>query len=150
MRSIIIAVFVALLMMPAASMARRSHMCKLDGKWWQTPSVVNQMGLTKKQVQGLNKKYIKHKKKVIDYRSKIQKMELDTAPLLMEENVDEKKLDKKLGKIRTERIKLHEEYDDWFVEMRMTITMDQYMNACAMFGQGKKPRKKPAKKKGWW
>ena len=58
-------------------------------KWWSTPRVVQQLGLSPDQVSKIDSIWREHRKTLIDLRADHEKLQIDMDELLSKENIDE-------------------------------------------------------------
>jgi Spy/CpxP family protein refolding chaperone len=69
---------------------KKHHMSPLG--IWQNPKMVQELGLTDKQVEGLKKADFAHREKCLELKSKLDVLHLELEKLFADESVDEAKV----------------------------------------------------------
>jgi Spy/CpxP family protein refolding chaperone len=69
---------------------KKHHMSPLG--IWQNPKMVQELGLTDKQIQGLKKADFAHRGKCLELKSKLDALHLELEKLFADESVDEAKV----------------------------------------------------------
>ena len=102
---------------------KKHHMSPLG--IWQNPKMVQELGLTDKQVKGLKKADFAHREKCLQLRSKLDALHLELEKLFAAESVDEAKVLEVAQKISDLKGKLFVQKIESRLAVGKLLTADQ-------------------------
>ena len=102
---------------------KKHHMSHLG--IWQKPKMVQKLGLTDKQVQGLKKADFAHREKCLQLKSKLDALHLELKKLFAAESVDEAKVLEVAQKISDLKGKLFVQRIESRLKVAKLLTADQ-------------------------
>ena len=102
---------------------KKHHMSPLG--IWQNPKMVQELGLTDKQVQGLKKADFAHREKCLKLKSKLDVLHLELEKLFAAESVDEAKVLEVAQKISDLKGKLFVQRIESRLAVAKLLTADQ-------------------------
>jgi len=102
---------------------KKRHMSPLG--IWQNPKMVQELGLTDKQVEGLKKADFAHREKCLELKSKLDVLHLELEKLFADESVDEAKVLQVAQKISDLKGKLFVQRIESRLAVAKLLTADQ-------------------------
>ena len=134
-KTLSVVVMVAMLGAPVIAMGAQNVP---HGKWWQNPEVSKQMGLTKGEINSLDKAYLDNRRKLIDLKSKLEKERLELENLFENEKLNEAEVMKRFGQMENARTLLSAERFKFIVEVRKIIGLERYRTLKTSFDKFRK------------
>jgi len=102
------------------------------GEWWKNSDVAQKLKLTDQQVQQLNKKFLDHRLKLIDYQADTEKQDLKLKTLLDADSPDEGQVGSQVDQVLAARGKLEREFTMMTLDLRKVLSVDQWKQLQAM------------------
>lgn len=96
------------------------------GEWWKNSDVAQKLKLTDQQVQQLNKKFLDHRLKLIDYHADTEKQDLKLNTLLDADSPDEGQVGSQVDQVLAARGKLEREFTMMTLDLRKVLSVDQW------------------------
>ena len=101
------------------------HRGSMHGQWWNSPGVVEEMGLTKDQIAKLDAIHTNHRTAVEGIKADVENKSKELNELLDQDNLDERALLSTSDYLISARAELHRSAIKMFIEMRKILTPEQ-------------------------
>lgn len=109
---------VTFLLLPAAVSAGQDLP---DGKWWRVPRIVESLGLKQKQIQQLDREFVRSRRNMFELKSKMERESFELNNLMEKNNLDEAETMRQLKRFQESRSRLVEEKFKFVVKVRGII-----------------------------
>jgi len=96
------------------------------GQWWKNSDVAQKLKLTDQQIQQLDKKYLDHRLKLIDFQADTEKQDLKLQTLLDADNPDETQVGSQVDQVLAARGKLEREFTMMNLDLRKVLSVEQW------------------------
>jgi Spy/CpxP family protein refolding chaperone len=114
----------------------RSFRGMAHGRWWNNPTLAQQVGLTDDQKKKMDDIFQQHRLKLIDLDAAVQKQEAIMQPLIEADQPDETKILAQIDAIAQARAELEKDRARMLFSIRQTLTPDQWKKLRALVRQG--------------
>jgi Spy/CpxP family protein refolding chaperone len=96
------------------------------GRWWESPKVVEQLGLTPEQAQKLEAVTLDQARTMVDFKSAVEKAEIDLRAASDAEPFNTKRVRDAFGALLQARTKLETQRFEMLLKTREVLTADQW------------------------
>jgi hypothetical protein len=97
------------------------------GKWWRTPSIVEQLHLNEKQLSHLDDLFVESTRKLMDLKNEVEKEQFELKVRLESKALDEDGIMEQVRKLEKKRALLNEERVRIIVKTRQIIGYDAFI-----------------------
>jgi hypothetical protein len=104
--------------------------------WWKNSETVSKLGLNDSQVKQLDQTFIQHKMKLIDDMAAMQKADLNLHTLLDADSPEQSQVMAAVDQVLAARGTVERETTMMMLDMRKTLTVDQWKQLRAMHPMG--------------
>jgi Spy/CpxP family protein refolding chaperone len=104
--------------------------------WWKNSDTVSKLGLNDSQVKQLDQTFTQHKMKLIDLNATMQKADLNLHSLLDADSPDQTQVMAAVDQVLAARGAVERETTMMMLDMRKTLTVDQWKQLRAMHPMG--------------
>jgi len=102
------------------------------GRWWNNPTVVDQLKLSDQQRKDMDQILLNHREKLIDMRAGVEKAELAMDPLVNADQPNEQAILAQIDKIAQARAELEKANARFLLAIRAKLTPEQFKELKAM------------------
>lgn len=112
------------------------------GRWWNRPKIKEQLKLSEKQTDQLEKISLSSRKDMIRLKADMEILSLELEPLMEAKKFDRSAVEAVLNKIEVVRTKMSKVRTKMLLDTREVLTQDQYkkLKEIRKIRQGRKPR----------
>jgi Spy/CpxP family protein refolding chaperone len=96
------------------------------GKWWESPRMVDHIGLTDEQQDQIRGIVFQHARRMIDLKADVDKAGLDLAESVDQRDFDPAPVRAAYAVFQTARHKLENERFEMLLEVRLVLTYEQW------------------------
>lgn len=96
------------------------------GRWWNNPTVIDQLKLTEQQRKDMDQILLNHREKLIDMRAGVEKAELAMDPLVNADQPNEQAILAQIDKIAQARAELEKANARFLLALRAKLTPEQF------------------------
>jgi Spy/CpxP family protein refolding chaperone len=121
---------------PGAPPMERSFRAGGPGRWWDNPTVAQQVGVTDDQKKKMDDIFQQHKVQLIDLKGALEKQEAVMQPLIEADQPDEGKILSQIDAIAQARAELEKANARMLFGIRTVLTPDQWKKLRAMAQNG--------------
>jgi Spy/CpxP family protein refolding chaperone len=97
-----------------------------QGRWWNTPKLVERLKLTEEQRKTFDGILLAHREKLIDLRASMEKAELEMEPLIRDDSPNEAKILAQIDKVAQARAELEKANARFLLAIRAKLTPEQW------------------------
>ena len=97
-----------------------------NGRWWNSPKVVEKLKLTDDQRKAMDQILLQHRETLIDLRGNVEKAELLMEPLMKDDQPNETKILAQIDKIAWSRAELEKANARFLLAIRGKLTPEQW------------------------
>ena len=97
-----------------------------SGKWWYNPKIQQNLDLSKKEINKLDKLFAKSRRKLIKLKSEVEHEQFELDQLLGQEKVNDAKVKKQFQKLEKSRNQLANERLDFVIGVRNILGPDRF------------------------
>jgi Spy/CpxP family protein refolding chaperone len=97
-----------------------------NGRWWNSPKVVEKLKLTDDQRKAMDQILLQHRETLIDLRGNVEKAELLMEPLMKDDQPNETKILAQIDKIAWSRAELEKANARFLLALRGKLTPEQW------------------------
>jgi Spy/CpxP family protein refolding chaperone len=105
------------------------------GRWWNNPTVIDQLKLTEDQRKAMDDILQQHREQLIDLRASVEKSEVAMSPLIDADQPNESAILAQIDRIAQARAELEKANARFLLELRAKLTPDQWKQVQAMRAQ---------------
>ena len=98
------------------------------GKWWHIPGVVKKLQLTDDHIKQLDEVFVQNRRKLIDFKSALEKERFELQNLLDKDRLDEKAVLDQFTKLQAARSKLEAERFSFLMEVRKILGRERFQH----------------------
>ena len=98
----------------------------MRGQWWKAPGVMEQLGLTKEEVQKLDQLHVELQGRMIDHRAKIQKARMQLDLLLDQEKLDQAALERQFDTLAQAKAERSRDTSRFILSVRQLLGRERY------------------------
>jgi Spy/CpxP family protein refolding chaperone len=110
------------------------------GRWWRSPELSKDMGLTDREKQTLDDLFVKNRNALIDQRSDLEKERLKLEDMLDKDSVNEAAAKAQLRRVEEKRSKLALERFQFILDARKVLGPERFRILTDKFEEMKKMR----------
>ena len=104
------------------------------GKWWKNPEIAQKLKLTDAQISQLDKTFVEHRLKLIDYGAEMEKTDLKLQTLLDADDPNEAQVSAQVDQVLAARGKLERESTMMNLDLRKVLSLEQWKQLKAIRG----------------
>jgi Spy/CpxP family protein refolding chaperone len=97
-----------------------------QGRWWNNPSMIEQLKLTDDQRKAMDQILLQHRETLIDLRGNVEKAELAMEPLMRDDQPNEGRILAQIDKVAQARAELEKGNARFLLAIRSKLTPDQW------------------------
>jgi Spy/CpxP family protein refolding chaperone len=98
----------------------------VEGRWWNSPRMIEQLKLTDDQRKAFDQILLDHRENLIDLRANLEKAELVMEPLVSADQPDEGKILAQIDKVAQARAELEKANARYLLALRAKLTPEQW------------------------
>jgi Spy/CpxP family protein refolding chaperone len=98
----------------------------MHGKWWYDNSIRQELKLTDDETKVLDEKYTESRRKMIDFKSEVEKQRFEMDILLGAQDMDKQKILERYESLEQARRKLSRERFEMFMAIREIIGAERF------------------------
>ena len=106
------------------------------GKWWKNPDIAQKLKLTDAQISQLDKTFVEHRLKLIDYQAETEKANLKLQTLLDADDPNEGQVGAQVDQVLAARGKLEREFTMTNLSLRKVLSLEQWRQLKSLRGRG--------------
>ena len=110
------------------------------GKWWRMPEVARELNISSDEQAKLDDLYYKHRNKMIDHKSELQKGQIALEWFIEKEKLDESASKEQFQKVLEVRNKLSTERYNFLIEVRKLLGYERFLQLRPKFYEFKKEK----------
>jgi Spy/CpxP family protein refolding chaperone len=110
------------------------------GRWWRSPKLSKEMGLTDKEKQILDDMFVKNRNALIDMRSDLEKERFKLEDILAKESLNEAAAKAQFKRVEEKREKLAFERFQFILDARKVLGPERFRILTDKFEEMKKKR----------
>jgi Spy/CpxP family protein refolding chaperone len=103
------------------------------GKWWYSPQIQKNLNLTQNEVGRLDKLFADSRRKLIRFKSDVEREQFDLDQLLSKKKVDDADVKKQFQKLEQARKNLANERLDFVIGVRNILGADRFQELKSNF-----------------
>ena len=97
-----------------------------DGKWWKSPRVAAELGLSLDQSAEIEKVFVRARSKLIDLKADLEKKQLDLQVAMEDKSADRSAVEKKIEAVENSRAALQKTRALMILDMKQVLKPDQW------------------------
>jgi Spy/CpxP family protein refolding chaperone len=97
-----------------------------DGKWWKSPGVAAELGLSPDQSAEIEKVFVRARSKLIDLKADLEKKQLDLQVAMEDKSADRSAVEKKIEAVENSRAALQKTRALMILDMKQVLKPDQW------------------------
>ena len=113
----------------------------LGSRWWESPPMVEKLGLTAEQQKRMEDVFQQNRLKLIDLTAALDKEEAILEPLVSADQPDGEKIRTQAGRVADARATLEKANDNMLVGLRLVLSTEQWRSLQAEASAQLRPRK---------
>ena len=96
------------------------------GRFWNNPTIVDQLKLTDEQRTSMDEIYLQHRETLVDLRGNLEKAELALEPLMKADQPDESRITAQIDQVAQARAELEKANAKFLLAIRGKLTPEQW------------------------
>jgi Spy/CpxP family protein refolding chaperone len=96
------------------------------GRFWNNPTIVDQLKLTDEQRKSMDDIYLQHREQLVDLRANLEKAELALEPLVKASQPDEGRITAQIDQVAQARAELEKANARFLLAIRGKLTPEQW------------------------